>query len=149
VSTLDAWPAAVMRELGARPRTFTTVKGALLEYFRQHTRGGRAMDPGRDSGGPVSQQRLDETQATYAGLIKCMVEHDPDVDLRGDTRTTEASIAELAAWYVSTIAQQHMADVARMSMQSFSRRCGRTERVLRRRMQAHGVLRSPGEEWSV
>ena len=99
------------------------------------------MDPGRDGGGPVSQDRLDERQATYAALIKCCtVERDEDIDRDGDVLTTETRVAELAAWYASNIAQQHMADVAGMSLQSFSRYCGKTESVLARRMRSRGVL---------
>lgn len=132
-------------------RTFPTVKGCLLWYVEQRSRRmGRSIDLA-GVGSPTSQEHVDQVEATFARVACCLVAWDRANDLEpdplGDADATLARVDALAQWMRSSAerGQQRMADTVGLSMQSASRYFGHVENVLRRRMQARGLIEEEGE----
>lgn len=139
-------PERIERELGARVRRFTTVKACLLWYVEQRSRRtGRAI-PIDAGGSPVSQDHVDQVNATYARIAGCLVtwdrENDREPNPLGTPAQTEQRIDQLAQWFRSSAerGQQSMADRLGLTILETSKVVGRVEHVLRRRMRAHGLL---------
>jgi len=136
----EPWSARIERELHAVPRQFTTVKGALLWWLEARSRReGRAIDL-ESAGAPQSQERADVVAATYARVARCLVERDREIDPVGAVLVTRDRLGLLVAWYASDRMQQRLADEAEVSLWEFHRTCRATERVLRVRMRARGVV---------
>jgi hypothetical protein len=134
--------AEVLRELGARTRTFSCVSAAVVWWRTQRElRGARAISL-EVGGAPASREKRDEAQATYALITRCMVERDPDFDLE-DWRLSSWRIDALADWLVSSAerGRVHMADRLGWSVEVCDRFMGETASILARRMRGRGLLR--------
>jgi len=130
---------AALRELHAVPRSFRTVRGAMLWYAAQRARRqGRAINL-EAVGAPRSQASLDEAEATYAKLCACLTVHDA-ADLDPDFGLYPLRLAHLLVWYRAERSQQHLADEMGLTLRELSKYCAFTESVLRRRMRERGLI---------
>lgn len=130
--------ATVLRELGAETRTFRTVKGAMLWYAGQLAVRLRVNQGYEVGTAPRSQEARERTNATFAAIAGCLRSyHTADLEspLPGE------HVLWLVAWYETTWGDgQFLADKAGLSRWAFTRRCRKTERTLRRRMECAGLL---------
>lgn len=153
--------AEVLRELGAEPRRFWTVRAALVWYVnaRPHLQA-VSIEPGP---GPGSVDSKNCKQRTLSLIALCLVVHDPENDLddapHPDLRHYREKhwrrrLEVLLSWYVQNSAEkgeplvmrgvQRLADELNMTPVEASNYCGFTEGVIRRRMRARGLLAVEG-----
>lgn len=133
--------ARTLRELGAETRLFRSVRGALLWYADQLGRRRRVSAGFEAHGAPISREAIDRTNATFAAVAYCLrsVHH-------ADTRPPPVAgwgekLLWLVAWYESTWGDGSvLAQQAGLTRWAFTRQCRRTERILRGRMEAAGLL---------
>lgn len=146
---MSALTTAIERELGAVPLTFPTVRKGLLWHVEQKAkRHGRAMSF-NGGGCRPPQVTIDQQIATFAAIEYCLVERQPDVDLDDEFRLYPRRIVHLVSWYMASAKKdeawvikgvQVLADDMRMSPAEASEYCGFTESVIRRRMDARGLI---------
>lgn len=135
--------AAALRELGAVPRKFLTVKGALLWYRDELARRVRVSSDPAAVGSPRNQAREDETVATFAAIAQCLKRaHYADIEPES---AAFLSSGERLCWLVASYEARWgdncwLADRANLTRWSFTRLCKRTERVLQTRMRAAGIV---------
>lgn len=121
----------VLRELGAEPRRFNSVRAMLSWWQAEHARrSGTHCAIAVSSPIGVSPSNAAERSATYAKVIACLAPRAPE-DLSGDLRLTSRRLANLLAWYDSALDQPSPG-------RSSSAR--KTRNQLRRRMLARGLL---------
>lgn len=74
--------AEVLRELGARTRTFRSVVSAIVWWYPRWEARRSPKSCSLEVGGtPISREKRDEDAATYALITRCMVEFDPEFDM--------------------------------------------------------------------
>lgn len=132
----------VLRELGAETRCFTSLAQLMIWWRLQRLRrDARALGVERGSG-PQSQERIDQTNATFARVTRCMCERDPEFDLE-DWPLSGWRIDALADWIVSSVerGRVHLADRLGWSIEVCDRFMGETASVLARRMRGRGLIR--------
>jgi hypothetical protein len=133
--------AEVLRELGARTRTFRSIPGLMTWWTNQRAlRDARAISM-EVGGAPASREKREEAQATYALITRCMVERDPDFDLE-DWPLSSWRVEALAAWYASSEerGKTFMADRLGWSIEVAQRFMDETASVLARRMRGRGLI---------
>lgn len=142
--------AEVLRELGAEKRTFRTPRHVLLWYQEQLAARLRVNRDPASVGTPSNRRARDQREATFAAIGVCLAErHDSDADLpeslvdalpmRGER------LVYLAAWYENTYGNG--GDLAMRwnprgdnPRWAFMRWCRITERILRHRFTAAGLI---------
>jgi len=133
--------AEVLRELGARRKTFHSVRGALLWYRSELARRLQCTRQGFEAGaGSCSATLREERAATFAAVASCLKARSED-----DEEVAAALRGECVAWLLASYEARwgdntFLADRANLSRWAFTRRCARTERFLRVRMVAAGIL---------
>lgn len=139
--------ARILRELEAEPRTFQTVKGAMTWYTGQLQARARVNRDLASVGTPKSRAAIEQANATFAKIANCLkaTHHtdptDPDYAAATRYRITGEMLLWLMAWYESTWGDgQWLADKAGITRWSFTRRCRRTERALRTRLEGSGLI---------
>jgi len=131
-------PSQTLRELGAETRTFRTVKGAMLWYAGQLANRLRVNRDFEAGVVPRSTESINRANATFAALAGCLRSYHP-----ADTESPLLGehVLWLVAWYETTEGDgQYLADWAEMSRWAFVKRCRKTERTLRKRMEQAGLL---------
>lgn len=139
--------AEVLRELGCEHRTFRTVKGALLWYVDQMLTKLRMNHALGEERVRLSVEERERGRATLAKVRNCCEEaHESDAEITG-MRLREMLplrgelLMYLIAWYEADYGDgARLARKAAMTRWAFDRRCQRTEKILRHRMQAAGLL---------
>jgi len=135
--------AQVLRELGARPRRFRSVAGAMSWWRNEKLRRGArgiSLESGMGSA-PRSRESIEETAATFASITRCLAARDTDFDLE-DWPLSEWRIWAYADWVGSTEdrCKNAMAERLGWSVEVAERFMGETARVLSRRMRGRGVI---------
>jgi hypothetical protein len=141
--------AEVLREMGARTRSFKCLEQAICWWTDERARRGCRALPVQMGSGPRSQASIDETNATFAMLTQCLAERHPaDVE---DWPLSSWRVEALAAWYASGAiwmpgempsdnGRTFLAERLGWSVEVCERFMGETASVLRRRMQARGLI---------
>lgn len=130
--------SAVLRELAAIPRTFHSVKHALLWYRDQLATRLRVNRDISDVGTPRSRESIDVADATFAAIAQCLRRQHP-ADHEPESAAYLAS-GERLLWLVASYEARWgdniwLADKAKLTRWSFTRLCRRTERVLHLRLE--------------
>lgn len=123
----------------AAPRTFVSVKHALAWYCEiRASRMGRAINL-ESMRTPRSQADIDSSQATYARIAECLTEkHEAD---RDDEPLPERHVTRLLCWMFSGWTQESQAEEADVTLHALQTWMRATERRLRGRFEARGLLR--------
>jgi hypothetical protein len=122
-------PSQTLRELGAATRTFRTVKGAMLWYVGQLAARLRVNRDYEWGSTPRCEEARHVTNATFAKVANC---------LRGEPGER---VLWLVAWYETTEGDGgYLAEQANLTRWAFVKRCKKTERTIRVRMEEAGIL---------
>lgn len=134
---------ALYPELSAPARTFQTVKGAIIWYAEHRSRKESARAPLEIGSVPVPAVSRAVAEATYARLAACLVERAPE-DYDFDPLVTDGRVEGLLLWYITDggASDWKQRNEARFGMTwcKFSYEARRTRNVVRRRMQARGLI---------
>jgi hypothetical protein len=135
--------AALARELGGEVRCFKSPREAVLWYVAQKARRSLRSVPLESGSGRPPQEHVDQVHATYAKLALCIERQHDEADLDDEFLLFGRRVAHLATWYVSSAerGQQSLADAMGFTAAELAKYCLLTESVIRRRMQARGLLR--------
>lgn len=139
---------AVVRELGCATRKFRSPKQALLWYRGQLDSRLRVSIDLTAGGTRRSQEARDQTNATFAAIARCLhFAHWTDPTDADDLaairfRLSGEMITWLCAWYEGDGWGDgaYLAKKARLHRDTFRRRCLRTERAFRNRLESDGLL---------
>lgn len=134
--------AALARDLHADTRTFTSVRMAVIWYVTQKARRSLHSVPLESGSGRPPQEHIDQVHATYAKLALCIERQHDEADIDDEFLLFGRRVADLATWYVSSAerGQQSLADAMGFTPADLTKYCLFTENVLRRRMEARGLL---------
>jgi len=140
--------AEVLREFGAEVRRFRSARHALLWYRDQLAAKLRSTRQGMELGsGPASREKRDQAQATFAAIAQCLRrQHSSDpVDEDERAEVHAAMRGECVVWLVASYEARWgdltlLSERAGLHRDAFSRRIARTERFLRVRLRATGLL---------
>lgn len=127
------------QELHAEHRQFQTVAGALLWYAeRRKRREGPhgTLNPDRE---PCPAHLALADMATHAKIAGCLRERDL-ADYGFDPPVTSERLEALLVFYQHDEPQHLLAERLGMTWSRFCRECRRTRNVIRRRMDAAGLL---------
>lgn len=136
--------AEVLRELGARTRTFRSVRQAMLWYRDELARRLQCTRQGFEpSGAPRSAEAQAETHATFAAIAQCLRANGLGITPDGRSRGQRAwgdgeSLCWLLAWYENGAddGTQIAGDAIRVAGASeLALEAGLTRRVFHRRCQ--------------
>lgn len=139
---------STLRELGAISRTFTSVKWAMIWYRQQAARRLWRCTVLEIGTVPYSEEKKSEDGATYAKITACLRNPHPtdpeDQDEAAEVRwhMSDDRLAWLVSWYEGDGWGDGtwLANKAGMNRWAFTRRCKKTERILRNRMEDAGLL---------
>ena len=140
---------SAIRELAAEPRKFRSVKHAMLWYRDQLAARLRVNRCLSDVGTPRSRKSIDVADATFARLANCLRSgvHQGDPDDEDEAagarwRVSGELLCWLLAWYEGDGWGDGtwLAGKAGLTRWTFQRRCRRTERAMRARLDAAGLL---------
>jgi hypothetical protein len=135
-------PSYVVRGI-ATPRTFVSVRQAVMVYVSQKAkRGLRSMYQDCKGWDPIDQSVREIGSATYAALCVCIESEHLPCDIDQDFGLFPRRVADLADWYLSSAehGQQELADDLGMSTADTIKYCRYTEQILRRRLRNRGLL---------
>lgn len=130
-------PSYAAAELG-EVRQFKSTAHAVLWYVAQKERRALRANPLERGTSRAPQAYIDAQQATYARLIPCFERQRDEADLEDDFLLFWRRIEDLARWYGHSAVR--LADDLGLSTYELARYCRFTERVLRRRLEARGLL---------
>lgn len=130
--------ADLARELGAEIRQFKSVAHCVLWYVAQKERRSLRAHPMERGISRAPQAYIDAQQATYARLVLVMETQRDPADVEEDFLLFWRRIEDLARWYEHSAI--HLADELGMSEDAVNSYCRFTERVVRRRLEARGLL---------
>lgn len=130
--------AALARELGCEVRCFKSTAHAVLWYVAQKERRSLRAHPMERGISRAPQAYLDAQQVTYARLIVVMETLQDPADVEDDFLLFWRRIEDLARWYEHSAI--HLADELGMSEDAVNSYCRFTERIVRRRLEARGLL---------
>lgn len=119
-------------------KTFTSVAHCVLWYVAQKERRSLRAVPMERGASRAPQAYIDAQQATYARLVVVMESQRDPADLEDDFLLFWRRIEDLARWYEHSAI--HLADELGMSEEATDCYCLFTERIIRRRLHARGML---------
>lgn len=128
----------IAKELCCEVRQFKSVAHAVLWYVAQKERRSLRANPMERGASRAPQAYIDEQQATYARLVVVMESQRDPADLEDDFLLFWRRIEDLARWYGHSAVR--LADDLGLSTYELARYCRFTERVIRRRLEARGLL---------
>src|SRR3954471_22703063 len=131
-------PSSVVRELAGEVRQFKSVAHCVLWYVAQKERRSLRAVPMERGGSRAPQAYIDAQQATYARLVVVMESQRDPADLEDDFLLFWRRIEHLARWYGHSA--QSLQDELGLGEQGLASYCRFTERILRRRLEARGLL---------
>lgn len=131
-------PSSVARDLGAEGRQFKSVAHAVLWYIAQKERRSLRAIPMERGAPRAPQAHIDAQQATYARLVLVMESQRDPADMDDEFLLFWRRVEDLARWYEYSAV--HLADELGMGEDGVNRYCRLTERILRRRLEARGLL---------
>jgi hypothetical protein len=135
-------PSSVVREMAGEVRCFRSPREAILWYIAQKARRSLRSVPLESGSGRPPQEHVNQVHATYAKLALCIERQHDEADLDDEFLLFGRRVAHLATWYVSSAerGQQSLADEMGFTAAELAKYCLLTELVIRRRMQARGLL---------
>ena len=129
--------AALARELGAEVRQFKSVAHAVLWYIVQKERRSLRAAPMERGASRAPQSHIDSMQATYARLIPVMESQRDPADLDDEFLLFWRRVDDLSRWYANGDGLQGELGLGEQALAGY---CRLTESVLRRRLEARGLL---------
>jgi hypothetical protein len=125
----------------AAPRAFTNVKHALVWYFETRAaKSGRAINL-ETQRLPRAQSNIDSSEKSFALIGECLGPRHAADDLERDPEPMpEDHVPRLICWFASGWSQDSQAEEAGVSLHALQRWMKSTERRLRRRFEARGLL---------
>lgn len=130
-------PAGVLRELGAKPMQFHSVKAAY-RWHRKYQARQTNLTPSLFRGGaPSSQESREQSRATYAQLL-CVFRYR---DERSDEENLRWSLGVTLDWLSGEYSDSYLQTRAGIrTPEGFSRYVGRVEKILLERLNVRGMF---------
>jgi hypothetical protein len=145
VKVIESWPPAALyvepelmeQQIGAEVKKFFTVAGAL-KWMMAHSARQTSLEQNLSrAGGDADLKKMARAHATYARILSCLQPKMADVD--GENIATR--VDELVAWLNGDRSKSFLADEAGLTEQRLSKRVGKTEQIVKARMNARGLIK--------